>query len=411
MRSAIIAFICVVALPIFVSAQTVTEDMLSRGDALRHQGDYEGALSVYKEALSQDMESAAAWKRIAWAEKGLRHFDAARHAFEKAISLDPSDQEARDGLASLKLSRGLAVRGWLGGTEPGTSRTAADGELWFGGIDQLEILAGGGWTDNIFYNSWKGFATAYWYYQPESYAKLKLGMYGYDYTGANKPVPDSSAYQFDPRIQAEISHWFTGSLRAGIGYQLDIPNFQYDTATWFTTHKLTGELEARLGGLHLWGTSAMLYDPNPNLTVVANSPSNTTLAPTSIVYRFDVLYGAGVSYEADIWSLGVRFLTNRDLDSSYDWSVISRFTLQPIDRMSIDLEWIFDRYSANSGAPYAGNFGHIVWGEVGYEVLRGVVLSAGVKYVNNPGPTSVTNNSPRNDVSLLLNLQYKTGLY
>ena len=132
MRSAVFAFVCIVMLPAFAAAQTTTEDTLARGDALRHQGDYEGALSVYREAVSQDTESAAAWKRIAWAEKALRHFDAARHAFEKVITLDPSDQETRDDLASLKLSRGLAVRGWFGGTEPGTSRTAADGELWFG---------------------------------------------------------------------------------------------------------------------------------------------------------------------------------------------------------------------------------------------------------------------------------------
>jgi hypothetical protein len=411
MRSAILALICVVAIPAFVSAQTSMEDMLARGDALRHQGDYEEAISVYKAAMAADSESAAAWKRIAWAEESLRRFDEARHAFEKALALDPKDTEARDDLASLKLSRGLAILGWFGGTEPGTSRTAADGELWYGGIDQLELLAGGGWTDNIFYNSWKGFATAYWYFLPESYAKLKLGFYGYDYTGANKPVPDSSAYQYDPRIQTEVSHWFTGFLRAGLGYQLDIPNFQYDRSTWITTHKVTAELETRFGGVHLWGTTAMLYDPNPSRTVIANSPGNTALAPTSVVYRFDFLYGAGASYEGSIWGLGTRFLTNRDLDSSYNWSIISRFTVQPIDRVSLDLEWILDRYSASSGTPYAGNYGHILWAEVGCEVLRGLVLSAGAKYVNNPGPTSVTNSSPRRDFSLLLNLKYQTGLY
>jgi hypothetical protein len=411
MRSAILALVFLVALPAVVTAQTTTEDMLSRGDALRHQGDYQGALSVYRAAVAADPQSVAAWKRIAWAEEALGHFNEARQAFEKALALDPNDREARDDLASLKLSRGLALRGWLGGTEPGTSRTAIDGEVSYGGIDQIELLAGGGWTDNIFYNSWNGFATAYWYFLPESYAKLKLAFRGYDYTGANKPVPDSSAYQYDPRIQAEVSHWFAGFLRAGLAYQLDMPNFQYDTTTWITNHKLTVELEPRFGGFHLWGTGAMLYDPNPNLTVVANSPSNTTLLPTSVVYRYDFLYGAGASYEGSIWSLGARFLTNRDLDASYDWSIISRFTLQPVDRLSIDLQWIFDRYSAASGSPYAGNFGHILWGEVGYEVLRGLVLSAGAKYVNNPGPTSVTNGSPRSDFSLLLNLQYKTGLY
>jgi hypothetical protein len=411
MRSAILALTMLVTLPLLAAAQTTTEDMLSRGDILRHQGDYQGALSIYEAAAEADPQSAPAFKRIAWAEEALGHFKAARHAFEQALALDPNDQEAHDDLAGMKLSRGLALGGWLGGTEPGTSRTAVDGEASYGGVDQLLFMGGGGWTDDIFYNSWNGFATAYWYFLPESYAKLKFAFRGYDYSGANKPVPDSAAYQFDPRIQAEISHWFTGSFRAGLGYQVDVPNFQYDTSTWFTTHKVTTELETRLGGLHFWGTAAMLYDPNPNLTVVANSPGNTALLPTSIVYRFDFLFGLGASYEGSIWSLGARFLTNRDLDASYDWSIISRFTLQPVNRLFIDLQWIFDRYSASSSAPYAGSNGHIVWGEVGCEVLRGLVLSAGAKYVNNPGPTSVTNSSPRHDFSLLLNLQYRTGLF
>lgn len=413
MRSFAITLICLLILPGFLPAQSQSsvQDMLARGDALRHQGDYSGALAVYQEAIASGGESSEAWKRVAWAQKALGHFTAARQAFEKALALDPNDKEAQDDLTSLKLSRGLTLRGWMGGTEPGTSATAADGELWFGGIDQLDLSAGGGWTDNVFYSSWKAFATAYWFFLPESYAKLKLGMWGYTYTVANAPVPDSSAYQYDPRVQAEVSHWFTGYLRAGLGYQLDVPNFQYDTSTWIMTHKLTGELETRFGGFHLWGTAGMLYDPDPNLTVVANSPGNTALAPTSVVYRYDFLYGAGASYEGSIWSLGARFLTNRDLDSSYAWSIISRFTLQPLDKLSFDLEWIFDRYSASSGGPYANNFGSILWGEVGYEVLRGVVLSAGLKWVDNPGPTSVTNTAARNDVSLLLSLQYRTGLY
>ena len=104
MRSAILALICVVALPAFVSAQTSMEDMLARGDALRHQGDYEEAISVYKAAMAADSESAAAWKRIAWAEESLRRFDEARHAFEKALVLDPKDTEARDDLAHVQHS-------------------------------------------------------------------------------------------------------------------------------------------------------------------------------------------------------------------------------------------------------------------------------------------------------------------
>ncbi len=411
MRSTVLVLFFLIALPLLVGAQAAVDDTLARGDVLRHQGDFQGALALYQAAAAADPQRADVWKRIAWAQRGLGHFLEARQAFEKSLALDPTDKEAQDDLASLKLARGLALRGWLGGTEPGTSRTAVDGELSYGGLDQLLLLSGGGWTDNIFYSSWNAYATGYWYFLPESYAKLKFAFRLYDYTGANKPVPDSSAYKLDPRIQAEVSHWFTSFLRAGTSYQLDVADFQYDPSTWFTTHKITGELETRFGGLHFWGTGAVLYDPNPNRTVVAKSPSNTALLPTSIVYRVDLLYGLGVSYNGSIWDVGVRYLTNRDLDSSYDWSFISRFDLQPVDRMFIDVQWIFDRYSAASGSPYAGHYGHIVWGEVGYEVSRGFVLSAGAKYVNNPGPTSVTDSRARNDFSLLLGLQYRSGLF
>ena len=410
MRSALLVLILVGLFPAIISAQASPQDMLAQGDALRSQGDFAGALSVYREAIAAGGESSEAWKRVAWSEKALRHFSAARQAFENALTHHPNDKEAQDDLASLKLFRGLALRAWMGGTEPGTSRTAADGEAWYGGVDQLDLSAGGGWTDNIFYSSWKGYASAYWYFLPESYAKLKLGMWVYTYVLGSGSVPDSSAYQYDPRVQAEVSSWFVPFLRGSLAYQLDVPNFWYDTSTWITSHKLTTELETRFGGLHFWGTAGMLYDPDPNLTVVANAPGNGLL-PTSVAYRFEPLLGIGASYEGSIWSLGARLLTNRDLDSSYLWSTISRFTLQPLDRLSFDLEWILDFYSTNAGAPYAGNYGSILWGEVGFEVLRGVILSAGIKWVDNPGPWSVTIPGSRNDVSLLLALQYKTGLY
>ena len=184
-------------------------------------------------------------------------------------------------------------------------------------------------------------------------------------------MPDSSAYQFDPRIQAEVSHWFTGYLRAGLGYQLDIPNFQYDPSTWFTTHKLTGELETRLRRTPPLGHErhALRSQPEPDrcrqLAQQHDARPDIHRVPLRLPLRDGVVLRGGASGAS-----GARFLTNRDLDSSYDWSIISRFTLQPI-ALSFDLEWILDRYSASAGAPYAGNFGSILWGEVGYEVAAG----------------------------------------
>jgi hypothetical protein len=200
-------------------------------------------------------------------------------------------------------------------------------------------------------------------------------------------------------------------LRGGLAYQLDVPDFEYDSSTWIATHKVTAEAETRLGGFQVGGKLAMLYDPDPGKTVVAHSPGNPTATSTSVRYRSDFLYGVNASYACRFVDVGAALLTNRDLDSSYSWSVVSSVTARPIDPLSLELQWILDRYSSSAGAPYAGHYGHIVWAEARYEILRGVTLGAGAKYVNNPGPTSVSNASARREFSLLLSLQYQTGLF
>ncbi len=417
MRGFLSALLCLLVVPALVNGQAnpapgnAGQDALARGDLLREQGDYAGALSAYTSAIAAGGESAAAWKRVAWAQRGLRNFRAAARAFENAVAIDPGDREAQDDLKALRLSRGLIVRAWYGGTEPGTSRTAVDGSLWYGGLDRLELEAGGGWTDDIFYTRYKGFAGVSWFYRPESYVKASGALRRYDYTGASKPMPDSSAYRFEPRAELEVSHWFSRYLHADLDYQLALPDFEYDPGTWITTHKGALELETRWAGLRFGGTAAALSHPNASKTVVAHSPSNTTAAPTSVSYRVDALWGAVVSYDAPLWGVGSRFITNRDLDSSYEWSVISSINLQPIDSLSFDFQWVFDHYSVDAGAPYTSKYANIVRGEARFGLLTGLVLGAGAEYVNNPGPTSTTNSRARNDVSLLLSLQQKTGLF
>ncbi len=407
MRRALPALLCLLAVPALVCGQ----DALARGDSLREQGDYAGALSAYTSAIAAGGESAAAWKRVAWAQRGLRNFRAAERAFVSALAIDPGDREACDDLDALKRSRGLTVRAWYGGTEPSTSRTAMDGEVWYGGLDRVELGAGGGWTDNIFYTRFKGFVDASWFYSQESYLKASAALRKYDYTGAKRPTPDSSAYRFEPRAELEVSHWFARFLHANLDYQLDLPNFEYDPGTWIMTHKGALEVETLWAGLRVGGTTAVLSHPDPKTTVVAGSPSSLPGARTSVDYQPDFLWGAAVSYDASLWGVGARFISNRDLDSSYEWSVVSSFNLQPISRMTLDFQWVFDHYSADAGAPYTNEFAHVVRGEARFDVLTDLVLGAGAQYVNNPGPASTTDTSARNDVSLLLSLQYKTGLF
>jgi tetratricopeptide (TPR) repeat protein len=423
LRSALLA--CLVALPA-LAAPPAGSDMRSRADALRKQGDYEAALAAYESEMAIEGETADGWKHIGWTQKALGQFSDAATSLRRATELDPSDREAQDDLESLRLSRGLRLDAHLGGTEPGTSKNAIEGELIYGGLNRVELHAGGGWSDNIFYDSVKGYANAYWLYTPGSYAKADFTIRRYDYTGANRPTPDSNAYDLVPRAEVEVSHWFAERIRTAIDYQLFAPNFFFDPATRILNHKLTAELEARLGGgFSAAVTAALLRDPDPAATLilgrpvpgapagtVCSSPGQTNCAAaTSVVFRTEFLLGGGLSYEASHWGASMKFIPNRDLDSSFAWSILSSLDLRPLDRLSFNFQWVYDRYSDAAGPSFAGQSGNIWWGTARYQFTRPLALGAGIKWVTNPSPADVTGTATRNGPTLLLDLEYRAVLF
>jgi hypothetical protein len=404
----------------------VAQQVRARADSLRKRGDYEAALEAYQSEMTLTGETADCWKHIGWTQKALRRYADAEAALRRAAELDPRDAEARDDLDSLHLSRGLRLDARLGGTEPGTSKNAFEGELIYGGFNRLELHAGGSWTDNIFYDSLKGYANGYWFYSPDSYVKADFTLRRYNYTGASRPTPDSNAYDKVPRVSIETSRWFSRTVRAGIEYQLFAPNFFYDRSTRILNHKVTGELEARLGGGFTAGiTAALLRDPDPAATQILGRPvpgapagtvctsagqSNCATA-TSVSFRNEFLVGGSLSYEADTWGLGVKYIPNRDLDSGFDWSIISSLDLRPVDKLSFNFQWVFDRYSTSAGPAFAGQYGNIWWATVRYQLTRPLALGGGIKWVSNPSPADVNTTSTRNDPTFLLNLEYRTVLF
>jgi hypothetical protein len=398
----------------------------ARADSLRKQGDYEAALEAYHSEMTLTGETADGWKHIGWTQKALRRFADAEASLRKATALDPTDREAQDDLESLHLSRGLRLDARMGGTEPGTSKNAFEGELVYGGFNRLELHAGGSWTDNIFYDAVKGYANAYWFYSRDSYVKADFTLRRYSYTGVNRPTPDSNAYDRVPRGTLEVSHWFDQRIRAGLEYQLFAPNFFYDHSTHMLNHKLTGELEARLGGGFTAGIAAsLLHDPDPAATLilgrpVPGAPAGTVCpgagqpdcaAATRVVFRNEFLLAGSLSYEGEAWGAGVKYIPNRDLDSGLDWSIISSVDLRPLDRLSFNFQWVFDRYSTSAGPAFAGQNGNIWWATVRYQLTRPLALGGGVKWVSNPSPADVNTTSTRNDPTFLVNVEYRTVLF
>ena len=426
MRLNTLLLACTLALPAFAAPAPGVSPMRDRADSLRKQGDYEAALEAYQSEMALTGETADGWKHIGWTQKALRRFGDAAASLRRAVELDPSDREAQDDLESLRLSRGLRLEARMGGTEPGTAKNAFEGELVYGGLNRVEIHAGGGFTDNIFYDSLKGYANAYWFYSPDSYAKADFTLRRYSYTGANRPTPDSNAYDLVPRAEVEVSHWFGRRIRTGIDYQLFAPDFFFDRSTRILNHKLSGELEARLGAGFTAGiTASLLRDPDPAATLVLGRPvpgapagtlctspgQANCAAATSVVFRTEFLLGGSLSYEAEAWGAGVKFIPNRDLDSGFDWSIISSLDLRPLDRLSLNFQWVFDRYSTSAGPAFAGQNGNIWWATARYQLTRPLALGAGIKWVSNPSPADVTGTATRNDPTFLLNVEYRTVLF
>jgi hypothetical protein len=335
--------------------------------------------------------------------------------------------DERPGPTALDLERRLTARAWLGGTEPGTSRQALEGQLRWRGLDQVELQAGAGWTDNIFYEVSKGYGTAYWSYAEGSSLKGDLSVRRYGYAGGRRPTPDSAAYALVPRAELELSHRLGERLTAGLAYQLFAPDFFYDRATRVVNHKATAQGELKLGGgFSASALAAVLVDPDPRRTTIkdrplpAAAPGTTCVAgvpsagcagATRVVTRSELLLGGGVAYRTEGWTASLRYIPNRDLDAGFAWSVLTGLELRPLERLTLELQWIRDRYSSVSGPTFAGKDGDILWGRGRWQFSPALALGGGLKWVANPSPASTSPTAgQRRDATLLLDLEWRSGL-
>ena len=378
-----------------------------QADGQRRGGDCQAALATYGRARQAGDDSAELWMGIGACQERLGHYRDAESAYRRAVAGAPANREAQDDLQGLRLRRGLRLRANLGGTEPDSSRTGFEAAASYGGLDRLDLHAVYAYVDQVFYTSHKVGAAAYWFYQGESYLKVEPAWKIYDYPtdpAVQKPNPDSNSYKQLPRIDLEATHWFGTRFRGGLAYQFFAPTFFYDPATRAYNHKLSAEarwLPAEPVRLDL--VFAALRDPDPNRTLIQGRPepgNPTVLAPaTSVTYRTTWLVGGAVGVQGPGWNAEARYLPNRDLDNSYQWSALLSGAVDLAEPVRLLAWYIHDVYSKSS--TYSGKTANIVMGEVRWQIVRELSVGAGGKYVDAPtrrGPT------------LLLSAEWRTGL-
>lgn len=378
------------------------------GDLQNKQGRSEEALKNYEKAKGLHGENPELLKGIATSQKRLRNFHDAEKSYNRAIELAPKDEEAKDDLNNLKLKRGLQLKAFFGGWEPDYTRLAFEGALFYGGFDRFDLNAGYSYADQTYYTRHKVFANGYYYYNPTSYLKLNLAYKDYNYPvdpSVQKPNPDSNSYDTVPVVELEISHWFIRFLRGTFAYEYFRPNFFYDKDSHADNHKISTELYyiTPFEPLRLKAMYAILIDPNPHKTTIKdrslNMPVGTTAQTTNVRYQTQSLFGGGVELSIKKVSAELKYIPNRDLDSSYDYSILAELGYEFTEKISARLDYVYDKYSPESN--YAGKTANVYMVSGLYKLHPRIDLGAGYKYLNLP-----TDNQHTGFLSLI----FKTGL-
>lgn len=378
------------------------------GDVYKREGRLKDALSEYAVSKRLGGENPELMKSIGTVHKWMRNYAEAEKAYKRAIQLNPRDEGAKADLKALELRRRLNLKVMTGGWEPDYTTKGYEAMLSYSGVDRLDLYAGYGYADQIYYTRQKVYAKGYYFYNPSSYVKLQLSYKDYNYPvdpAVQKPNPDSNSYDIVPVAEFEISHWISRSLRGSLAYEYFRPSFFYDKDSTANNHKVSAELYyiTPFEPLRLKLMYAVLRDPDPKKTEIKGRDNlNTALgtaAATDVVYQTQSLLGGGVEFSNSGLIAELKYLPNRDLDSSYEYSLLAGVGYEFTERITGRLDYVYDKYSSVS--IYAGKTANVYLASVFYGLSPSVDIGVGYKYLNLPN---------RDANAAFLTISYKTGL-
>ncbi|MBI5642878.1 MAG: tetratricopeptide repeat protein [Deltaproteobacteria bacterium] len=378
------------------------------GDVYRKEGRNEEALSEYEMAKTLGGENVELLKNIGTVQKRQKNTGSAIAAYKRALQLNPNDREAKDDLASLEKGRGLSFRAALGGAEADYTTDSYEASLSYGGFDKLNLNAGYSYADNIYYTRDKFYLSGYYFFLPDSYFKVFTAYKNYDYPpdpAIQKPNPDTNSYDTVPAIEFEVSHWIKKNFRGTVAYEYFRPSFFYDQDSTASNHKLSTELYyiTPLEYLRIKLMYAILRDPDSDSTEIKgrdnlNTPLGTA-SETDVRYKTSSLFGAGAELVFDRWDAELKYIPNRDLDSSYEYSILTGVGYDFTDKLTGRFDYVHDKYSSRSA--YSGQNADVYLVSVFYEINPSIDLGVGLKRLSLPS---------RDDNAGFLTLSYKTGL-
>lgn len=431
----------------FTMAATQPGDSLSAAEKMLDSGDYSGAEKMLKRIISDDAENKTAhqllgdvYKRTGRLDEAIDEYNTALRIggpntelykslgtvhkwkgdsataasyYKKALKISPGDSEAKSDLADIRSSTGLELTFMYGGWEPDYTTEAYELMVTYKGINRLNLHAGYGFADQVYYDRKKLYAKAYYFYKPGSYFKVNPQYKDYDYPTSKIPTPDSNSYDKVPSIEFEVQHWFRDDFRVNVAYEFFRPSFFHDPDSHANNHKITTELYyiTSLKYLRLKLIYALLRDPDPDKVTIKGRTLNMPLispgpppvyaiaTSTDVQYQFQSLLGGAVEYSRGRWDAEVKLMPNRDLDSSYSYSILAGIGYDFSDKLTGRFDTVYDKYSSKSN--FSGMTANVYLLSAYYELTPEMDLGVGLKYLDLPAGKDTTG---------FLTISYKTGL-
>jgi len=345
-----------------------------RGDQYVKEGDIASAIAEYglaSEAVNH--RDTGLLKKVATLNQWTRHFTQAKEWLGMAVSTNPADAEATEDLSRLQSQRGLQFSGTYGGGEIDYTNRTYNINGFYGGVDWLDLHAGYSMSDKLVYSRSTTWIDAYIFPHHSTYVRFGVQRKQYVYPRSVTASPDDNAYSLVPDYQIELGHYYYKENYLALELEYFTPNFFWNQNLKAHNLKIGGTVRNWVvRPLYVKFFASMLRDPDPQ-SFLLNPATKTAIG---FGYEHITLIGAAVGLDNDRWNVELKYVPDRDLDRSLDWSLFGKIRFNAA-RFGVQYDFLFDQYPQSSSRSFQSSQVHMATLMV--EPTMFLDLKAGIK--------------------------------
>jgi tetratricopeptide (TPR) repeat protein len=325
-----------------------TASLRQQGEHAARYGDFDAAINAYQKAYELDgRRDTELVKRIATLYSWKRDFSGARDLLGTIVDHNPTDGEAAASLQELDMRRGLQVSGSYGEGEIDYTRSVFTIHGFYGGLDWLDLHTEYSRSSKPFYDRSELSFDAYYFPTYRTYLRLGFRQKNYTYPSSVQVAPDNNAYAAVPDYQIELGHYYAMENYLSIEFEYFTPHFFWNNSLRAHNYKIGASVRQWIGKpLYAKLFGAVLHDPDPASLVLA-SPTTTI---SSFAYENLTLVGGALGFDNNRVNAEVKFIPDRDLDRSLQWSLFATLAVTMND-MQLRYDFLYDQYPKAKAFP------------------------------------------------------------